>query len=311
MKRPAVLMTDPEHYMVKFGENPHTRSADGHLKVVDRSAARRQWERYTDTLRDHGVDVYVTHSAPDLTGMVFAANAGFLVGRLADVPTRQKRFYPSHFMVPHRKPEAKLFKRFMYDFGFSVADYDDTLRFEGEADGFPVGTRAEPDWVFTYGFRSDPEAGKWLEEITEEQFLRVELTDPRFYHGDCLVCDLGDPLLAWLGGMDDAGRERFAARFGDRIVEMSDEDALKFVGNSFYVTVDDQPLLFATAEIGADIRARIEERGVTVVTVDISEFFGKGGGGPKCMVFNLGLVDPTEEEASDEARRFRVRHRLT
>ena len=71
--------------------------------------------------------------------------------------------------------------------------------------------------------------------------------------------------------------------------------------NHVAVTVDD---------LDAVLR-RLEEGGVTVVPVDIGEFFGKGGGGPKCMVFNLGRVDPGEVSATEEQRRFRARHKVS
>jgi N-dimethylarginine dimethylaminohydrolase len=166
MKRPAVLMTDPEHYAVKFGQNPHTRTDEGALKSVDASAARRQWQRYVDTLIDHGVDVYVTRAKPDLTGMVFAANAGFIDRRLDDVPVGEKTFYVSHFTVEHRRDEEPLFESFMRQFGFQIGAYDSDLLFEGEADAFPIGDPLEPQWVFTYGFRSDPAVRDWLFEET-------------------------------------------------------------------------------------------------------------------------------------------------
>ncbi|MFB6374049.1 MAG: hypothetical protein ABEN55_13260, partial [Bradymonadaceae bacterium] len=53
-----------------------------------------------------------------------------------------------------------------------------------------------------------------------------------------------------------------------------------------------------------------EELGVTVVPVDVSEFFGKGGGGPKCMVFNLGRIEVDEVGLSHEERYFRERRHV-
>lgn len=48
------------------------------------------------------------------------------------------------------------------------------------------------------------------------------------------------------------------------------------------------------------------------MAVDIDEFFGKGGGGPKCMVFNLGNIAANEAELTDEQRAFRQnRHVLS
>ena len=315
MKRPAVLMTDPRHFAIRGGANPHTRNADDSLKRVELSRAWPQWHRYVDALLDHGVDVYVVDAAPGATGMVFAANAGLLTRRLDPVPTAQKVFYPSHFTPVHRRAESPLFTAFMDDFGFETRDYDAELRFEGEADAFIVGRGDDAAWLVTYGFRSDPRVAEWLEaEVLGESGgageeaarpTQMRLTDPRYYHGDCLLCDLGGPFLAWPGGLDPDDWGRARDRFGDRIVEMNDDEAAAFVGNSFYVEVGEDRLLFSPAVIGERTIGRIEERGVHVVPVDISEFFGKGGGGPKCMVFNLGEVDPDEPEQIDAVRAFR------
>ena len=307
MRKPAVLMIDPRYFAIKGGANPHTRNPDDTLKTVDAGRAWEQWHRYVDALLDGGVDVYVGEAQPDLTGMVFAANAGFLEGRLDDRPTADKTFYPSHFTAEHRRPEGAFFADFMDAFGFEVADYPDEMRFEGEADAFPVGRGDELAWIFTYGFRSDPAVGDWLEdEVVGERFLRYKLADPKYYHGDCVVADLGGPLLAWPGGLVDESAARLRDDFGDRLVELSDEDGRAFIGNSFYVETESDRLLYAPTGISGRTKSRIQERGVMVVAVDISEFFGKGGGGPKCMVFNLGAVDPDEEGVEPAARQFRT-----
>lgn len=307
---PAVLMTDPRHFAIRGGANPHTRHADDTLKVVDIAAAWPQWHAYVDALLDAGLDVYIVDAAPGLTGMVFAANAGFLHGRPDDRPSTEKTFYPSHFMVAHRVPEQPVFTRFMADFGFRIGSYDAQRRFEGEADAFPIGTGDGQQWVFTHGFRSDAQIGDWLErEVLGTAPLALTLTDPRFYHGDTLLCDLGGPCMAWEGGLDAPSRERLRTTFGDRIVALDDEDAAGFVGNSFYVEVGGDRLLFAPSTMRDATRDRIEDRGVRVVRVDVTEFFGKGGGGPKCMVFNLGNIDPDEATLSDAQREFRrARH---
>ncbi|MFU8803080.1 MAG: hypothetical protein ACNA8W_04645, partial [Bradymonadaceae bacterium] len=180
-------------------------------------------------------------------------------------------------------------------------------RFEGEADAFPIGRGEELRWMFTYGFRTDPQIGDWLaEDVLGAPVLPVRLTDPRYYHGDTLLCDLGGPCMAWLGGVDSTSAKRLRDTFGAKMLELDDADADAFVGNSFYVETPDERLLFASKDIPTMTRTRIEDLGVRVVPVDISEFFGKGGGGPKCMVFNLGDVDAAEDGLSNEARRFRA-----
>jgi len=37
--------------------------------------------------------------------------------------------------------------------------------------------------------------------------------------------------------------------------------------------------------------AQLRERGVTPVTIDVSEFLKKGGGSVKCMIGDLGPVE--------------------
>ncbi len=307
----AVLMTDPRYFAIKGGANPHTRRSDDSLKEVRGARAWEQWHGYVDALLAAGIEVYVAEAAEELTGMVFAANAGFLEGRLAERPPAEKTFYPSHFTAEHRRPEAGAYTRFMEAFGFEIGEYPEEWRFEGEADAFPVGRGGACEWIFTWGYRSDPEVADWLaDEVVGQPVHRFELADPKYYHGDCLLCDLGGPLLGWPGGLLEESARRLREVFGDRLVELDDEEGADFIGNSFYVEVDGDRLLFTSTVIRGETRRRIEELGVTVVPVDVSEFFGKGGGGPKCMVFNLGPVGPDDDEIDTQTRRFRERRRV-
>jgi N-dimethylarginine dimethylaminohydrolase len=311
MVRPAVLMTDPRHFAIRGGANPHTRRPDNSLKVVEIDRAWPQWHRYVDQLLDGGVDVYVIEAKPELTGMVFAANAGLLEGRLEDRAPADKTFFASHFTAAHRRGETPLFEAYMRSFGFSVGVYPDSWRFEGEADAFSIGRGDDLEWLFTWGFRSDEGVADWLEaDVIGEQMCRLKLTDPKYYHGDCLLCDLGGSFLGWPGGLDAPSAERLRERLGERLIEMSDEDAADFIGNSFYVETDRDRLLYSPAKIDARLQERIEAEGIQVIKVDISEFFGKGGGGPKCMVFNLGRVDPDDDRLDESAREFRRSHHV-
>jgi N-dimethylarginine dimethylaminohydrolase len=304
-------MADPRYFQIRGGANPHTRTEDDRLKEVDTSTAWKQWHAYVDALLDRGIDVYVAESGPDLTGMVFAANAGFLAGRLDDRPIADKTFYPSHFAVEHRTGESRRFAEFFQNFGVPVTDYNTSWDFEGEADAFPVGRGADLRWIFTWGYRTDPEVADWLsDDVVGEEMIRLELSDPRYYHGDTLLCDLGGPLLAYRGGLTEEARAELDSALGDRLVLLSGEDAADFIGNSFYVEVGEDRFLFAPSAISDETRQRVEACGVEVVPVDISEFFGKGGGGPKCMVFNLGDVSRKQEALDADVREFRERRHV-
>lgn len=308
--KPSVLMTHPRHFAIKGGANPHTRDEDDALKEVDPDVAMQQWNDYVDALLDVGVDVYVASAVPDLTGMVFAANAGFLLGRPEPRPSPQKTFFPSHFEAEHRMDESEHFSEFMEAFGMDVGNYPDQWRWEGEADAFPIGRGDDQVWVFTYGFRSDQEVGDWLESgVLDTEVLKLELADPRFYHGDTALCDLGGPCMAYLEAFEEQSRERLVETFGDRLLEIEQEDADQFLGNSFYVEVDEQRFLFVADAVRDQTRDQIEEFGIEVIPVDVSEFFGKGGGGPKCLVFNLGRCSTIEAGLTEEECAFRrARH---
>lgn len=308
--KPSVLMTHPRHFAIKGGANPHTRNDDDSLKKVDPDLAMQQWNGYVDALLGAGVDVYVIDAKPDLTGMVFAANAGFLLGRLDRKPSPQKTFFPSHFQVEHRIAESSRYAAFMSAFGIPIGDYPEQWHWEGEADAFPIGRGDEMVWVFTYGFRSDPEIGDWLASgVLETDVLQLKLSDPRYYHGDTVLCDLGGHCMAYLDAFEDESRQRLTDTFGDRLIEIEEKDAEKFLGNSFYAEVDDERFLFCPAGVRKKTQKAIAKQGIEVIPVDISEFFGKGGGGPKCMVFNLGECHRAEAGLTEEQSAFRhARH---
>lgn len=293
----SVLMAYPEYFAIRGGANPHTRNADNSMKSVDLSAALQQWDRYTDQLRDCGIDVYIAEGNPELTGIVFAANAGFFDDRLSP----ERTFYPSRFTANHRRGESEVFAKLISGLGFPVEIVPDSLLFEGEADAYPL-DRDHKKYIFTYGFRSDPKIQKWVEGFHSE-VLGFELQDPRFYHGDCLICSLGEGALVWEKGLADGSRKKLERE--TEVIWITDQDAADFIGNSFYIETESDRFLFSPHAIRDHLKGEIEERGIYVIPVDISEFFTKGGGGPKCMVFNLDSLPVSNDR---DVELFRERH---
>lgn len=308
--KPSVLMTHPRHFAIKGGANPHTRDKDDSLKTVDRKVALEQWNLYVDALIDAGLDVYVADATPELTGMVYTANAGFLLDRMEKKPSSQKTFFPSHFTVEHRIAETGRYIEFMSAFGVPISDYPDQWNWEGEADAFPIGKGEDVVWVFTHGFRSDEEIGEWLQSgVLKRDVVSLKLTDPHYYHGDTVLCDLGGPCMAYLDAFDKKSQKKLEKTFGERLVEIEEKDAKKFLGNSFYVEVDEDRFLFCPSGVRKKTQKDLSRHGIEVIPVDVSEFFGKGGGGPKCMVFNLGMCDRAEAGLTEEQSAFRhARH---
>ena len=142
----CVLMGDPAHFSVKGGANPHTRTRWGTRRSVDRALAQRQWARLRDLLGELGVRVLVVPPDPAQPGLVYPANAGFLVDVDAERPLAEKPFYLAN-LLPTRAGEKPHYRRVLEAAGFDVRELDARYRIEGEADFFPAGDC----YVLTHG----------------------------------------------------------------------------------------------------------------------------------------------------------------
>ncbi len=312
-ERRVVLMGDPSHFSVKGGANPHTPTRWGTRRHVDRDRAIAQWHRLKDTLEDLGVRVWVVPPDPAQPGLVYPANAGFMTEVDAEKPLADKTFYLSN-LLPTRAGEKAHYRRLLEAKDVPLAGFDEQYRFEGEADFFPVGDvhlctcgRLEkqrfvpalglPPWKRVYGFRSDARLEPRLREIVAPRPVhRFELVLEAHYHGDTALCAFGprrEHLLAYRRAVAPEHWPRLAGLFGDALVEIPEDDARRYAANSFTFTpgnASDESFLVMPGGVSDALLARIRERGVTPVLVDVSEFLKKGGGSVKCMIGDLGPV---------------------
>jgi N-dimethylarginine dimethylaminohydrolase len=309
-------MGDPSHFSVKGGANPHTRTRWGTRRHVDRELAIRQWHGLKQTLEELGVRVIVVPPDPAQPGLVYPANAGFLSDVDAAKPLSQKTFYLSNLLTT-RAGEKPHYRRVLEAAGFTLAEFDAQYRFEGEADFFPAGgvhlftcgrlerqrfvpALALPPWRRVYGFRSDARLEPRLAGIVAPRAVhRFDLVLEAHYHGDTALCAFGprrDHLLAYRAALAPGDWPRLQALFGDALLELSEDDARRYAANSFTFTPEGdggparESFLVMPAGVSENLLARIRERGVTPITVDVSEFLKKGGGSVKCMIGDLGPV---------------------
>jgi N-dimethylarginine dimethylaminohydrolase len=320
--RRSVLMGDPAFFRIKAGANPHTRTRWGFRKTVDRRRAVEQWHRLARTLGDLGVDVYVLPAVEPCPGMVFPANAGFLSRTHEPSPIGGKPFHLSK-LLPGRAEETRVYAQFLRAMGFEVKE--STIRFEGEADFFPAGgvylftsgpirtqrfvySPGWPPYRRVYGFRSAPAA---LDELSalhpSDTILPLSLARETHYHGDTCLCAFGPArefLLAYLPALSAASAARLRERFGEKLLPLSDEDGELFSANSFQVD-GPEPVLVMPHTATAALQARVRERGVRPIPVDVSEFLSKGGGAVKCMVGDLGPLRADASDAPGGAATFR------
>jgi N-dimethylarginine dimethylaminohydrolase len=306
----SVLMGDPAFFSVKGGANPHTRTRWGTRRSVDRTLAIAQWRRLHDLLRDLGVRVLVVPPDASQPGLVYPANAGIMLDVDAELPQAERRFVLAN-LLPTRAGEREHYRRVLEADGYRTQTFDERFRMEGEADFFPAGDAylfthgrlerqrfvpalAFPPWRRIYGFRTDARAQPLLSElVAPRRVLALELLREAHYHGDTVLCAFGPGrrlLLAYRAGLSPASWTRLIGLFGNAVIELSDADAARYAANSFTLVQGNEARLLMPAGVSDRLLAQIRERGVTPLTVDVSEFLKKGGGSVKCMIGDLGVV---------------------
>jgi N-dimethylarginine dimethylaminohydrolase len=317
----TILMGDPTYFSVLGGANPHTRNALGIRKSVNADRARKQWHGLARALIAHGAEVCVIEPHQGMSGLVYPANAGFLYP-LASERGDAKVFYLAN-LLPTRAREREVYRPLLEAMGYRCVEV--AARFEGEADFFPAGRfmlfthgRVErqrfvarfgiPPWRRVYGFRSDSSAADELERIAKERpMLSLELCMEAHYHGDTVLCSFGPKrefLIAYMEGLTASSRERLRLRFCGNLIELAESDAALYAANSFQVDYEGRLYLFMPEGVSGQLLARVRERGVEPVLVDVSEFLAKGGGSVKCMILDLG--PPSEQPDQPAAAEFRA-----
>lgn len=318
-------MGAPDFFSIRGGANPHTRNALGLRKRVDRSLAVAQWHGFASRLTELGVAVFVVPADRRWPGLVYPANAGALIPLEARLAAAEKRFVLSN-LIESRAGEKEIYRSFLARLGFRPVEI--RPRFEGEADFFPIGEDLYvfthgtivkqrfslrlgfPPWARRYGFRTDRAALDELSPlVAEREILELELRLEAFYHGDTCLAAFGRNrqfLLAYLDALTPASRALLTERLGDRLLPLGEADAAIYAANALRLGVGGEEMLILPAGISPPLAEEIRSRGVTPVTVDVSEFWRKGGGSVKCMVGDLGPID---EPASAEIASFRAEAR--
>lgn len=306
----AVLMGDPEFFRVQGGANPHTRTRFGTRKRVDRELAILQWKNLFHTLQELDVRILVVPPDARQPGLVYPANAGFM--KNLDVPCalNQKIFYLAN-LLPSRAGEKPHYYKLLEANGIRTAAIDPQFRFEGEADFFPVADSylltfgaierqrfvpcwGVPPWKRIYGFRTDRRVIGELQPIVgEREILELELRLEAHYHGDTALCAFGknrDQLLVYEDALAPKSLARLRAKFGERILALSPADAKRYAANSFCLQHGNESVLILPQGVSQHLLDQLRERGITPLTVDVSEFLKKGGGSVKCMIGDLGWL---------------------
>jgi N-dimethylarginine dimethylaminohydrolase len=264
-----VLMCPPRFFDVQYVINPWM---EGNLHKASYPLALEQWKQLQEAISEVA-DVLLIEPEPGLPDMVFTANGGLVRDGIAAL---------SRFVHVERRREEKHFKAWFEVEGFSVAESDDGITFEGEGDALftPDGKRL---WL-GHGWRTDVRSAAWLRSLwVAVEIVPLRLVDPRFYHLDTCFCPLANgDLLYYPAAFDESSRAGIESFYPEeKRIAVAEADALQFACNA--VTIGE--CVFVNA-ISAELCERLASRGYSVRQVQLSEFL-KAGGAAKCLVLKV------------------------
>jgi N-dimethylarginine dimethylaminohydrolase len=294
------LMSHPRgDWQIRGGENFRSKAK----AATNPRAAMREWLQLCDAITRAGGRILVmppNTDAPSLTGMIYTANSGALF-KNGDRWT----FLLSMMSVPHRQGERERIRAFLGEAGVPAEEAPHV--WEGQAD---VTTLSGSRYLLTWGVRSVRES---LDEVRRRlpmgaRTLDLQLRDP-WFHGDTCLDPLtnraGDTvLLAHEGALVDKTLPELRSFLGGQVdvLAVDEDDALAYACNSLCVN---GTVLLPTG-LSTGLRGHLARRGFNLVELDLPELFGKGGGGPRCLVNELRGFVLTDDAPSYAAARDRL-----
>lgn len=257
-------MCEPAHYRIAYEINPWMRRAN----AVQTERANAQWRGLRETLAGLGVEVELVAQGRDTPDMTFTANAGIAIG---------DRFIPANFRFPERKLEEARFTYWFESHGYRVETVHEPHYWEGEGDVLPG-----DGVVFAgYRFRTEFRALDHVDELLGCETVRLELTDPRFYHLDTCLAPLGGGrALFYPPAFTAESRATLERHFGT-LIAVGEHDAARFACNA--VIAGETVVL--NAGCSETVRT-LRDHGLAVVETPMDEFI-KAGGSAKCLVLML------------------------
>lgn len=261
------LMCPPDHFDIEYVINPWMDVAN----KVDRSLAREQWDGLIATLKALGDTIDYVAPDPRCPDMTFSGDGGLVVDTV---------FIPSNFRVEERRLEVDHYVRWFRERGYSIAEYDSDIHFEGLGDVVFHGKRA----VFGFGVRSDRRSLELLRRFVPDLEVACEMriVDDRFFHLAMALAMLDeDTALYYPPAFDAQSVARLEAAL-PRTIAASEEDACRYFACNNLVIGDKVLIDGATPEL----REALGAHGFEAVICPMSEF-KKSGGSLRCLVLSF------------------------
>ncbi len=245
--------------------------------------ARRQWERFTETLRCAG-DVQLTEVAAGdaAPGLVFVARGAFVVGRLAII---------SSFRRADLRREQAAYRRALASRGLATTYLRESY-FEGASDA--LFDRVRPLCYAGYGTSTERSATMQLQEIVGCRVLPLMLIDERFAHLETALCPLGSGhVLVYMNAFSEHSQTLLRRTIdAAHLIEINVDDALDLACSA--VEVGDALVLHGASRA---LRERLTAIGYRIFSTGLDEFV-RDGGSAKTLALRIDDGPPSRGESA-------------
>lgn len=257
-------MCAPTYFDIEYEINPWMHVAE---QPSDQTA-EQQWQMLHDIYTTQlGWNVQLIDPIKHLPDMVFATDCCLMI---------DGKIMLSSFRYPERQPETAQFDTWFRANGYTQIQKAKHL-FEGGGDTMLCGDKI----IAGYGFRSEHEAHRELQDYFGREVISLKIVDPFFYHLDTSLAVLSPDTVAFYpGAIDNDSQKRLRAAVPN-VIEATLEEARSFGLNA----VSDGKNII-TSDAGETLLQKYRDAGFHTIATPILEF-RKSGGGVKCLTLEL------------------------
>jgi N-dimethylarginine dimethylaminohydrolase len=258
---------------------------------VDAARARMEWLALAEAIEARGGTVIALEPPSDeLTGMPYAAECGHVVASAnnAGPPT----FLLPRMAAPHRRAEREHWDKLAIAMGMRVVDPGrGTWEAQGDVAEFEGVT------LLFFGGRTDREGMEAAAAYFPGEVVPLEIREPAF-HGNMALLPLpaAGRMLVCPDVFVGDGVDRLKARFGEEPLLFVTEAEIRFYATNGLPVGD---TLLAPSLIPDRVRGLVEQSGMRVEPLTMSELCEKAGGASRCLV-SIARVPPGSIEIPPE-----------
>jgi N-dimethylarginine dimethylaminohydrolase len=255
-----VLTCRPTHFTVDYVINPHMQPY-----AVDAARAKKEWDQLRKILESLKIKVDIIEQELDVPDMVFASDQGLV---------HDGAVLLANFRYSQRQKERIYYREWFREHGFRLRALSNIFPFEG-ADTLFFSTML----FVGIGFRASVSSCEELAAKLAVDVIPLRLVDPYFYHLDMAFLPIDDTTAFYYPPAFSLKSHNLLKRLVPNLYELSGQEARSYAANSF---VSGRDIIIA-AGTPISFHERLQQLGLTIHEVDISEF-KKAGGGIHCLI---------------------------